>query len=76
MQPNCGAAGQQAVLMAFPKPRRHHHGHEPGRRRAPDARHGAEHVGQVVQRECYGLNDKEEIDYDAMEAKARETSPN
>jgi glycine hydroxymethyltransferase len=55
--------------------RRHHHGHEPGRRRPPDPRHAAEHVRQVVQRRAYGLDAKEDIDYDAMEALAREHKP-
>jgi glycine hydroxymethyltransferase len=50
VQPNSGSQANQAVFMAFLQARRHHHGHEPGRRRPPHPRHGAEHVRQVVQR--------------------------
>ena len=69
VQPHSGSQANQAVLMAFCQTRRHHHGHEPGRRRPPDPRHAAEHVRQVVQRRrLRPLDAKEEIDYDKMEA--------
>jgi hypothetical protein len=42
--------GQRSGVSRLPEARRHHHGHEPGRRRPPDPRHGTEHERQVVQR--------------------------
>ncbi len=42
-------AGQPGRVPGLLQARRHHHGHEPGRRRPPDPRHGAQHVRQVVQ---------------------------
>ncbi len=44
-----GLAGQPGGVLRPAAARRHDHGHEPGRRRPPDARHGAEHERQVVQ---------------------------
>ena len=32
--------GQRGRVPGLPQARRHHHGHEPGRRRPPDPRHG------------------------------------
>ena len=43
-------AGQPGGVHGLLQARRHHHGHEPGRRRPPHPRHGAQHVRQVVQR--------------------------
>jgi len=42
VQPHCGASANEAVPR-FPETRRHHHGHEPGRRWPPDPRHASEH---------------------------------
>ena len=42
-------AGQPGRVLRPAAAGRHHHGHEPGRRRPPDARHAAEHERQVVQ---------------------------
>jgi glycine hydroxymethyltransferase len=67
--------GQRSRVFGFLEARRHHHGHEPGRRRSPDPRHAAEHVGQMVQRGVLRPGRQEAIDYEAMEAKARETKP-
>lgn len=50
VQPNSGSQANQAVLMAFAKPGDTIMGMSLGRRRSPDPRHAAEHVGQVVQR--------------------------
>jgi hypothetical protein len=44
-----GLAGQPGGVLRPAAAGRHHHGHEPGRRRPPDPRHGAEHERQVVQ---------------------------
>ena len=43
-------AGQRGRVPRLPEARRHHHGHEPGRRRPPHPRHAAQHERQVVQR--------------------------
>jgi hypothetical protein len=44
-----GLAGQPGRVLRPAAAGRHHHGHEPGRRRPPHARHAAEHERQVVQ---------------------------
>jgi glycine hydroxymethyltransferase len=68
-------AGQPGRADGLLQAGRHDHGHEPGRRWPPDPRHGAEHVRQVVQRRFLRPDEKEEIDYDKMEALAREHKP-
>ena len=55
--------------------RRYRHGHVARRRRPSHARHGTEHVGKWFNIVSYGLNEKEEIDYDAMERLAHEKKP-
>ena len=50
VQPHSGAQANQAVFLAHHQARRHHPGHEPGRRRPPHARCGAEPLWQMVPR--------------------------
>ena len=50
VQAHSGSQANEAVFLGLPQARRHHHGHEPGRRRPPHPRHGAQHERQVVQR--------------------------
>ena len=49
VQPHSGSAGQPGGLHGADEARRHLHGHEPGRRRSPDARLAGQPVRQVVQ---------------------------
>ena len=50
VQPHSGSQANQAVFLALGQARRHDPRHEPRRRRPPDPRRAAEHVGQMVQR--------------------------
>jgi glycine hydroxymethyltransferase len=59
VQPHCGASANEAVFLAFLKP--------------GDTIMGMS--GKWFNVVSYGLNEKEEIDYDAMERKAHESKP-
>ncbi len=75
VQPNSGSQANQAVFMAFLKPGDTIMGMsltEGGHLTHGMALNMSGKWFNVV---AYGLNDKEEIDYDAMEAKAREHKP-
>ncbi|KAI5935068.1 Serine hydroxymethyltransferase, mitochondrial [Manis javanica] len=73
--PQLRLPGQPGRADGLCQARRHHHGHEPGRRRSPDARHAAEHVGQVVQRGLLRPERRRSHRHDKMEALAREHKP-
>ena len=75
VQPHCGASANEAVFLAFLKPGDTIMGMslaEGGHLTHGMALHMSGKWFNVV---SYGLNDREEIDYDAMEAKAREHRP-
>ena len=73
VQPHCGASANQAVFLAFLKPGETIMGMSLAE--GGHLSHGMplNMSGKWFKVESYGLNAKEEIDYDAMEAKARAT---
>jgi glycine hydroxymethyltransferase len=75
VQPHCGASANQAVFLAFLKPGETIMGMSLAE--GGHLSHGMplNMSGKWFKVESYGLNAKEEIDYDAMEAKARATKP-
>ena len=75
VQPNSGSQANQAVFMAFLKPGDTIMGMSLAE--GGHLTHGMalNMSGKWFNVVAYGLNDKEEIDYDAMEAKAREHKP-
>jgi glycine hydroxymethyltransferase len=75
VQPHCGASANQAVFLAFLKPGETIMGMSLAE--GGHLTHGMplNLSGKWFKVESYGLNAKEEIDYDAMEAKALATSP-
>ncbi len=75
VQPHCGASANQAVFLAFLTPGDTIMGMSLAE--GGHLTHGMPLTlsGKWFKVESYGLNAKEEIDYDAMEAKARATKP-
>jgi len=75
VQPNSGSQANQAVLMAFVKPGETIMGMSLAE--GGHLTHGMalNMSGKWFNVVSYGLNDREEIDYEAMEAKAREHKP-
>ena len=75
VQPHCGASANQAVFLAFLKPGETILGMSLAE--GGHLTHGMalNLSGKWFKAESYGLNTKEEIDYDAMEAKAHATRP-
>ncbi len=75
VQPHCGASANQAVFLAFLQPGDTIMGMSLAE--GGHLSHGMplNMSGKWFKVESYGLNAKEEIDYDAMEAKARATRP-
>jgi glycine hydroxymethyltransferase len=75
VQPHSGASANQAVFLAFLKPGETIMGMSLAE--GGHLSHGMplNMSGKWFKVESYGLNAKEEIDYDAMEAKARATRP-
>ena len=75
VQPHCGASANQAVFLAFLKPGETIMGMSLAE--GGHLSHGMplNMSGKWFKVESYGLNAKEEIDYHAMEAKARATRP-
>ena len=75
VQPHCGASANQAVFLAFLKPGDTIMGMSLAE--GGHLTHGMplNMSGKWFNVVSYGLNAKEEIDYDAMEAKAREHKP-
>ena len=75
VQPHCGASANEAVFLAFLKPGDTIMGMSLAE--GGHLTHGMplNMSGKWFNVVSYGLNDKEEIDYDAMEAKAREHRP-
>ncbi|GAA6119851.1 serine hydroxymethyltransferase [Acidovorax sp. FG27] len=75
VQPNSGSQANQAVLLAFLKPGDTILGMSLAE--GGHLTHGMplNMSGKWFNIVSYGLNDKEEIDYDALEAKARESKP-
>jgi glycine hydroxymethyltransferase len=75
VQPHCGASANQAVFLAFLQPGDTIMGMSLAE--GGHLTHGMplNLSGKWFKVESYGLNAKEEIDYDAMEAKARATQP-
>ena len=75
VQPHCGASANQAVFLAFLKPGETILGMSLAE--GGHLTHGMalNLSGTWFKAESYGLNAKEEIDYDAMEAKAHATRP-
>ena len=75
VQPHCGASANQAVFLAFLQPGDTIMGMSLAE--GGHLTHGMplNLSGKWFKVESYGLNAKEEIDYDAMEAKARATKP-
>src|SRR5512145_3451063 len=75
VQPNSGSQANQAVLMAFAKPGDTIMGMSLAE--GGHLTHGMalNMSGKWFNVVSYGLNEKEEIDYDAMERKAHETKP-
>ena len=75
VQPHCGASANQAVFLAFLKPGDTIMGMSLAE--GGHLTHGMplNMSGKWFKVESYGLNAKEEIDYDAMEAKAHATRP-
>ena len=75
VQPHCGASANQAVFLAFLKPGETIMGMSLAE--GGHLTHGMplNLSGKWFKVESYGLNAKEEIDYDAMEAKALVTRP-
>ena len=75
VQPHCGASANEAVFLAFLKPGDTIMGMSLAE--GGHLTHGMalNMSGKWFNVVSYGLNDREEIDYDAMEAKAREHRP-
>jgi glycine hydroxymethyltransferase len=75
VQPHCGASANEAVFLAFLKPGDTILGMSLSE--GGHLTHGMplNISGKWFNAVSYGLNDKEEIDYDAMERKAHETKP-
>src|SRR6478735_1369403 len=75
VQPHCGASANEAVLLAFLKPGDTIMGMSLAE--GGHLTHGMplNMSGKWFNVVSYGLNDKEEIDYDAMERKAHESMP-
>ena len=75
VQPHCGASANEAVFLAFLKPGDTIMGMSLAE--GGHLTHGMplNISGKWFNVESYGLNDKEEIDYDAMERKAHATKP-
>ena len=75
VQPHCGASANEAVFLAFLKPGDTLMGMSLAE--GGHLTHGMalNMSGKWFNVVSYGLNDKEEIDYDAMERKAHETKP-
>ena len=75
VQPHCGASANEAVFLAFLKPGDTIMGMSLAE--GGHLTHGmALNIsGKWFNVVSYGLNDKEEIDYDAMERKAHESKP-
>jgi len=75
VQPHCGASANQAVFLAFLQPGDTILGMSLAE--GGHLTHGMplNMSGKWFKAESYGLNAKEEIDYDAMEAKAHATRP-
>jgi len=75
VQPHCGASANQAVFLAFLQPGDTIMGMSLAE--GGHLTHGMplNLSGKWFKVESYGLNAKEEIDYDAMEAQARATKP-
>ena len=75
VQPHCGASANEAVFLAFLKPGDTIMGMSLAE--GGHLTHGMplNMSGKWFNVVSYGLNAKEEIDYEAMEAKARETKP-
>jgi len=75
VQPHCGASANEAVFLAFLKPGDTIMGMSLAE--GGHLTHGMplNISGKWFNVVSYGLNEKEEIDYDAMEAKAREHKP-
>ncbi len=75
VQPHCGASANQAVLLAFVKPGETIMGMSLAE--GGHLTHGMplNMSGKWFNVVSYGLNSKEEIDYDAMEEKARQSKP-
>ncbi|HQS30707.1 serine hydroxymethyltransferase [Polaromonas sp.] len=75
VQPHCGASANEAVFLAFLKPGDTIMGMSLAE--GGHLTHGMalNMSGKWFNVVSYGLNDKEEIDYDAMERKAHETRP-
>jgi glycine hydroxymethyltransferase len=75
VQPHCGASANEAVFLAFVKPGDTIMGMSLAE--GGHLTHGMalNMSGKWFNVVSYGLNDKEEIDYDAMERKAHESKP-
>ena len=75
VQPHCGASANEAVFLAFLKPGDTIMGMSLAE--GGPLTHGMalNMSGKWFKVVSYGLNDKEEIDYDAMERKAHESKP-
>jgi glycine hydroxymethyltransferase len=75
VQPHCGASANEAVFLAFLKPGDTIMGMSLAE--GGHLTHGMalNMSGKWFNVVSYGLNDKEEIDYDAMEARAHESKP-
>ena len=75
VQPHCGASANEAVFLAFLKPGDTIMGMSLAE--GGHLTHGMplNMSGKWFNIVSYGLNEKEEIDYDALEAKARESKP-
>ncbi len=75
VQPHCGASANEAVFLAFLKPGDTMMGMSLAE--GGHLTHGMalNMSGKWFKVVSYGLNDKEEIDYDAMEARAHESKP-
>ena len=75
VQPHCGASANEAVFLAFLKPGDTIMGMSLAE--GGHLTHGMplNISGKWFNVVCYGLNEKEELDYDAMEKKAHETKP-
>jgi glycine hydroxymethyltransferase len=75
VQPHCGASANEAVFLAFLKPGDTIMGMSLAE--GGHLTHGMalNMSGKWFKVVSYGLNDKEEIDYDAMERKAHESKP-
>ena len=75
VQPHCGASANQAVFLAFLQPGDTIMGMSLAEGGHPTHGMPLNMSGKWFKVESYGLNAKEEIDYDAMEKKAHATRP-